>query len=130
VIRELLAAFVAGFSSAPAQPVTGPGLVYVYVSDGDTLKLPNGEKIRALGFDAPEVEARCDREYRLAALAASRMWELASHGLVIERSGKTDRYGRTLATVRTAQGTNVADIMVAAGLARPYAGGRRGSWCE
>ena len=40
----------------------------------------------------------------------------------------TDRYGRRLARL-TLDGTDVADPLIAAGLARPYEGGRRDGWC-
>jgi endonuclease YncB( thermonuclease family) len=43
-------------------------------------------------------------------------------------SGKLDRYGRTLASV-TVNGRDVGEILIGEGLARPYQGGRRGSWC-
>jgi endonuclease YncB( thermonuclease family) len=123
-------AFLAGFGVSRAQQAVGQGrLLYVYASDGDSFRLPSGERIRGLGWDSPELEARCDREYRLAAKAASLAWQLASEGLTFERRG-LDRYGRTLAVVRTRTGRDVADIMVGAGLARRYSGGRRGSWCK
>ena len=42
-----------------------------------------------------------------------------------------DRYGRTLAIVRDRAGRDLARIMIAEGLARPYDGrGRRLGWCE
>lgn len=130
MIRAWIAAFLAGFSGGPvSQAARPPSLIYFQPLDGDTLRLPGGEKIRGVGFDAPEIEASCDGEYQLAMEAQARMALLAKDGLTFERQG-TDRYGRTLAVIRTRQGVNVADIMISAGLARPYAGGRRGSWCE
>ncbi|WP_290897841.1 thermonuclease family protein [Hoeflea sp.] len=45
------------------------------------------------------------------------------------RQDRTDRYGRTLACVY-ADGRDVAKALIAAGLARPYDGGRREGWCD
>lgn len=39
-----------------------------------------------------------------------------------------DRYGRVLSELRMS-GVNVADILIAEGLARPHSGGTRFSWC-
>lgn len=39
-----------------------------------------------------------------------------------------DRYGRTLARVYL-DGRDLADLLIEAGLGRPYDGGRRASWC-
>lgn len=38
---------------------------------------------------------------------------------------RTEKYGRYLAEIVTASGENVADVLLAEGHARPYAGGRR-----
>ncbi len=40
-----------------------------------------------------------------------------------------DRYGRTLARVAV-DGRDLGELLVGVGLARPYHGERRQSWCE
>ena len=76
------------------------------VVDGDTLRC-EGERIRLLGIDAPELPGHC-RPGRDCApgdpYAATRSLERALSGpLTIERVGQ-DRYGRTLATIGSANG--------------------------
>jgi endonuclease YncB( thermonuclease family) len=105
-------------------------LVTYIVVDGDTIKAPYGVTYRLLGFDAPETHfAKCDAERELGLAAKERLEELleTSEVKVIE-SGKRDKYGRTLAQV-TANGRDVGDILISEGLARPYHGERRTSWC-
>ena len=41
-----------------------------------------------------------------------------------------EKYGRALADVTLEDGTSVAELMMEAGLARPYEGGRRAGWCD
>ncbi len=100
------------------------------VVDGDTIKAPYGVTYRLLGFDTPETRfARCDAERALGLAAKDRLEELLSIGEVkVLESGRLDKYGRTLANV-TIDGRDVGDILIDEGLARPYDGGHRGSWC-
>ncbi|SCZ23815.1 thermonuclease family protein [Afifella marina] len=86
------------------------------------------ESIRILGIDAPEMHGRCELENRLARVARERLRELLGSGqLVLDRRG-CDRYERTLARVSVG-GHDIAEVMISEGLARPYSGGRRRSWC-
>lgn len=94
------------------------------VVDGDTIDV-NGERIRVMGLDAPEMRARCPREARLARAATERMRKLTAGGVTLEPH-RRDRYRRLLAVVRDRQGRDVAHIMVREGHAREYHGrGRR-----
>lgn len=100
------------------------------VVDGDTFRM-GGAKIRIADIDTPETHpARCRREARLGAAATRRLHALLNSGSVslarIDRD--TDRYGRKLRIVAI-DGRDVGDTLVAEGLARPYAGGYRASWC-
>lgn len=97
--------------------------------DGDTIVV-DGEHIRILGLDAPEIgHAQCDDERRRGAAAKAALAELlAGHEPQIERRG-LDRYRRTLAVV-SVDGRNVASTLISAGHARIYWGGRRGAWCR
>ncbi len=99
------------------------------VVDGDTVVTASGEKVRLMGFDAPEIRGKCPRERELAQRAAALLRRLARTGLEFDRQGR-DRYRRTLAVARTPAGEDVAVTLIRAGLARPYHGrGPRGGWC-
>lgn len=100
----------------------------ITVTDGDTIRL-GAERIRILGLDAPELHARCPTELAEARQARDYLRRLLDGSEVTIERWKLDRYGRTLARV-TVQGRDVADIMIQQGLARPYHGERRLSWCE
>ena len=126
--------FVALFSSIalPAFAIEkcGPGPRYTCVVDGDTI-WQDGEKIRLMGYDTPEPTTNiCGGavEVNLARRASDRLVQLLNQGnATIERHG-SDRYGRTLAIIRVA-GVDVADTLVAEGLARYWPDGPE-FWCE
>lgn len=91
----------------------------IYALDGDTIAVGR-ERIRVVGLDAPETfDARCPAEKSLGDKATAAMRQMVAKGVRIERTGNKDRYRRTLARVYF-QGRDVADIMVARGLAMPY----------
>lgn len=101
------------------------------VVDGDTFWL-DGTKVRIADIDTPETHpARCQREAELGEAATRRLRELLSGGAIelqaIDRD--SDRYGRKLRIV-SVDGLGVGDTLIAEGLARPYAGGRRAGWCD
>ncbi len=99
------------------------------VVDGDTIRVA-GAKIRLLDIDTPETfEAQCAAEAKLGAAATDRLIALLNAGPFSLDPGErdTDRYGRLLRTA-VRGGESIGDILVAEGLARPYAGGRR-PWC-
>ena len=127
VRRALPLALLLLAGAAYAQPQrAGPSQVRVI--DGDTIRL-DGETIRLRGLDAPEMHGRCAAEITLAIRATERLRALVARGVEIDRHGR-DRYRRTLATVRTSQGRDVAMILIQEGLARPYDGrGQRQGWC-
>lgn len=109
-------------------PICGAGERYTCVVDGDTLWL-EGEKIRLVGIDAPELgEPECAAEAALAWAATERLARVLSAGEVsVSRQGE-DRYGRTLARIAVA-GRDAGDVLVLEGLARRWAGRREG-WCR
>ena len=113
----------------------GPGRGHACVIDGDTFKL--GErKVRIIGIDAPEVQAQCPEEARLAEAATAELQRLLNDGpfeMVAPIYRDHDRYGRDLRVVRRRLGDgsiqSVAAELRESGLARRYLGGFRSGWC-
>jgi endonuclease YncB( thermonuclease family) len=107
------------------------------VVDGDTIdarvRIWIGQDVtvavRIRGIDAPELKGRCPLESAMAADAAERLASLAGSRLSLTEIGEDKYGGRVLAHVENAGGGDVAALMLASGLARPYVGGRRGDWC-
>ncbi|MGL5446584.1 MAG: thermonuclease family protein [Rhabdaerophilum sp.] len=98
-----------------------PAHRFTCVVDGDTVWI-EGEKIRLLDIDAPEMEGRCAAERAFALRSRNRLIVLLrGREVVIARDG-VDRYGRTLARLG-----DVGEQLVREGLARRW-GDRRG-WC-
>lgn len=94
--------------------------------DGDTLRC-GAERIRLVGFDAPEIRnARCDAERALGRRARARLAELLAGAHELRRTPYRDAYGRTLAHL-TIAGRPVAEILIHERLARRRA--KRGGWC-
>jgi endonuclease YncB( thermonuclease family) len=124
-LTRTLAVFVAlaAIAATPAHATR------CYAVDGDTLRC-GPERIRIIGLDAPEMHGACPLENRAARAARDRLSELLDgERFTLERRG-LDRYQRTLAIVRRADGENIADILIREGHARPYSGrGRREGWC-
>ncbi|OQX65426.1 MAG: nuclease (SNase domain-containing protein) [Deltaproteobacteria bacterium] len=90
-----------------------------FVYDGDTIELENGEKVRYLGIDAPEV----DHEGTGSQFMAHAAWKfnrtlLKGAEVRLERDReKRDHYGRLLAYVFLRNGKMVNVLMVRNGLA-------------
>ncbi|MCA3083112.1 MAG: thermonuclease family protein [Rhodocyclaceae bacterium] len=115
-------------SAVPAlsQPVSN-----CHAVDGDTI-VCNRETIRIENVDAAEMppHAKCAREADLAIKAKLFVVDRLARGrVVLERDQKRprDRYGRTLALVKV-DGVDLGEMLVQAGLARPWDGKRR-PWC-
>lgn len=126
---------------AHAEAIDGDRIVII---DGDTVALPCAvpargcaEKIRLLDIDTPETfRPTCERERVVGLEAKAQMAALLRGKQVrVERSGRKDRYGRTLANLSTVAG-DVGRQLVAAGLALPYRPGRAAKaarlahWCH
>ena len=105
------------------------------VVDGDTVTLwcpgAGRERTRLVGFDtaeksdpgcASELARALQAEWYLRRLIATRS------DLKVQRLGR-DRYDRRLA-VMVLDGDDVARLMIEAGHARLYGGGRREGWCS
>lgn len=100
------------------------------VVDGDTLRYA-GESVRLIGFDTPEIfSPQCAREKDLGDRATELLRALLTAASTIDLAfeASRDRYDRRLAQVYI-NNQDLADLMIEAGLARAYDGGRRLSWC-
>lgn len=95
--------------------------------DGGTIRV-DGERVRVMGLDAPEMRGLCPAEVAAARRAKDRMTELVAGGVTLRPHGR-DRYRRLLAVVEDSRGRDVASVMIREGFARPYGGERRQGWC-
>ncbi len=89
------------------------------VSDGDTLRLTDGRKIRIVQIDAPELETDCYGQPARRAL--HRLAAPGTH-VTLERDpalDATDRYGRLLRYIAV-DGNDIGLALVAEGAAEPY----------
>jgi len=110
----------------------------VHVIDGDTFDASAqvwlGQaidiRVRIMGIDAPELHARCDAERDRAEAARDFLARRIEGGEVKLTSVRYDKYGGRVDAVVADEGGDVARAMLKAHMARPYEGGRRGSWCE
>jgi micrococcal nuclease len=86
--------------------------------------------IRILGIDTPEIRAKCDEEKRLAYEGrefANRMFREAE---TIEFANlQWDKYGGRVLVDVYLDGKSYRDEIINSGLARPYDGGTKTSWC-
>ncbi len=147
----LLAPFlIAGMILAGGAPraqdrLAGPVRARVLsVVDGDTIEVRAAiwldqevfARVRLAGVDAPELRGRCERERELASAARDYLAvRLAPRdGVAVEVQLHDIRYGkyagRVLARVETLDGADLGRGLMGAGLARPYAGGSRVTWCQ
>lgn len=90
-----------------------------FVYDGDTILLSNGEKVRYLGINAPEIDHEGGKSEPLAHEARRFNMEiLARHRVRLETEiEKRDRYDRLLAHVFLEDGRLVSELMVLKGFA-------------
>jgi len=90
-----------------------------YVYDGDTIKLENGEKVRLLGIDTPEVASHYHKA--IAGGKAAQKWlrqKLKGGHIYLEYDQQQrDKYGRLLAHIFLENGKHINVELVKRGLA-------------
>lgn len=131
LVTGLAAVLAATATAATLHAVTGQSGATVRVIDGDTIAIGE-ETIRIENIDAPEMPGRadCQAEADLAMRAKAELSRIVTGVTVTLRRNQTrprDQYGRTLAVV-LADGRDVAEPLIAAGLVRPWRG-RSSDWC-
>lgn len=125
--------------SATANPYRWP---IIRVVDGDTvevtakwlpIELGKTVKIRLDGVDSPESggNAKCTTEAELAKQAKEFVQKTVSnsrkHSVIIRT---WDKYGGRILGDVILDGKSLKDQLVTEGLAKPYNGGKKSSWCE
>lgn len=101
------------------------------VTDGDTVRMGDGTRVRLVGFNTPEkFEPQCSREAALGSRASERLRQLVASGKpTVTRvacsckpgTEGTDRcnHGRRCGTLKV-DGRDVGDILISEGLAVPF----------
>jgi len=140
-----------GAALAEEAALAGPIAVeQARVIDGDTLEVIAliwldqriTTRVRLLGVDTPETHSKClaEREAAARATRLAQNW-LETHAPLVLRDLRHDKYGRrVVARVQSARETaapgsgqavraDLAEALLAAGLARRYDGGTKQHWC-
>jgi len=132
---------------ANALPQSVKGRVVFTITDGDTIRLSNGTRVRLIGFNTPEkYEPMCSNEATLGNRASERLRELVGranstnvslfacscrHGT---EGTKKCNYGRSCGKLEV-DGRDVGQILISEGLAVPFVCGATGCpptprpWC-
>ncbi len=132
-------AFSPRSGAAPREVLPGPvPAELVRVVDGDTVlvnaRIWLGQRVtvsvRLAGIDAPELRGRCDAERAQARRARDFLIRRLEPGGIALADIHYGKYaGRVVARLLDNNGADLGAALLAAGLARPYAGRRRQSWC-
>ena len=110
----------------------------VKVYDGDTLTaeaqiwpgITWRGSVRVRGVDTPEIRGKCAEEKERAITARDFVRDLLIGKAAMLMNVAQGKYaGRVVASVRLEDETDLADVLIAAGLGRPYEGGKREGWC-
>lgn len=108
----------------------------ISVYDGDTLTVmaepwPDfmvETRVRLAGVDTPEIHGDCEEENELATVARDRLAALAGEEVYLQNV-KVGRFARrVVARVYTAEGVDIAGVLIEEGLGRVW-NGRREGWC-
>ena len=130
IIALLIAAqiFLAEYPAEIVRVIDGDTLtVHIYPWPGVIVET----RIRMLGIDTPEIRGKCAEEKDKAREAKQAVAQLLPIGAKVQiRNVRQDKYaGRHDAEVILADGRSVGEVLIAAGLARPYHGEKRDGWC-
>lgn len=93
------------------------------VIDGDTVIIGTGDHVRLIGIDTPEIDYKTGKAEAGAIAARDALQAMIARqqqALLIFDQQRVDQYGRTLAHLFLADGTNVQASLLAQGLAVPF----------
>jgi endonuclease YncB( thermonuclease family) len=139
----LMALMLSLMASAYAAELTyGPyRAMVVKVLDGDTVQLEVGLwpgltqriNLRLVGVNTPEKRgpkvSNCEKKAGQDATTFTQRWLQGVKEVTISEV-RHDKYaGRALGKLRRLDGKDLAEALITSGHARPYDGGKRGSWC-
>jgi endonuclease YncB( thermonuclease family) len=125
---------------AAAEVIPGPvPATFVRAYDGDTptvdaqpwpaLRIRVG--VRLPNVNAPEIRGACASEKRLARKARDWVRQYLGNAETIALHDiKTGKYADRVVARVVVDGEDLGDLLLARGLARPYDGGSRESWCN
>lgn len=129
------------FAATAAERVSYQAVV-VSVSDGDTFRAHvegwpapfDPVAVRVGNLDTPEsrkppAKKLCEVELGKRASAFAKSLLHPGDKIVVIWSGSKEKYGRLLSSVTLSDGRDFATVMIAAGHARAYDGGRKVPWC-
>ena len=90
-----------------------------HINDGDTLTLADGNRVRIIGINTPELAYKDKPGQPLAVEARDRLssYLQSGHALIVYDEESHDKYGRILAHVFDEQGNNVGEALIREGLA-------------
>jgi micrococcal nuclease len=143
-VSAVLAASVPAFGDEQAREASASGIVpvqarVVKVLDGDSFSVDAlvwpgtsvSVSIRVRGVDAPELRSKCPHERWLARQARAGLAErLALQAVSLHNIDGDKYYGRVLADVKLADGSDLAQVLLENRMVRPYGGQRRKGWCS
>jgi endonuclease YncB( thermonuclease family) len=120
--------------AAPASPIGQATHRIDHVTDGDTVVLGNGQRVRLVQIDTPEVFFGVECYGEQASAATERLLPEGTRVRLLAEpaTDRVDQYGRLLRyIVRASDGVNVNVQLVAVGAAAPYFyKGRRGVYAN
>ena len=130
-----LAALVVAASTGTAAPDASGQIVFRvdHVTDGDTIQLRNGLRVRLVQIDTPEVFFGAECYGRQASATTKRLLPPGTRVRLFPEpaTDRVDNFGRLLRYVVRPDGTNVNLRLVALGAAAPYFfDGRRGRYAR
>jgi endonuclease YncB( thermonuclease family) len=124
LIRPGLVALLLALALSASSAVAAPPVYRIdHVSDGDTVALRNGQRVRLVQIDTPEVFFGRECYGRAASLRTKPLLPPGARVRLFPEpaTDRVDRYGRLLRyVVRVRDGVNVNIRLVAVGAAAPY----------